>query len=200
MNSSSPTSTPNREFAIDTLADAVRHGANMLITGYASSGKSSLLCALAAHVPHSERVIVIDKTRTVTVLGGDVATVRRVPEDGERCVVQWALETYPDRLIVGDIRDSEVAAFVRAHSAGRSGGMASIPGASARGALDRIEAVMVAASVLNDYRDLPDIRMAISSCYSYVIHLRREGTRGYVSEVLAIQGFKDGDYVLKRVF
>ncbi|MXN76451.1 hypothetical protein GR157_17115 [Burkholderia sp. 4701] len=200
MNSSSPTSTPIREFAIDTLADAVRQGANILIAGHASSGKTSFLCALAAHLPHAERVIVIDETRTVAVLGGDVATVHRVPEDGERCSVQWALETYPDRLVVDDIRDTEVTAFIRAHSAGRSGGMASIPGASARGALDRIEAQVAAASVPNDYSGLPDIRVAISSCFSYVIHLQREGTRRYVSEVLAVQGFKDGDYVLKRVF
>ncbi|VWC42340.1 type II secretion system protein E [Burkholderia lata] len=189
-----------REFCIDTLADAVREGANILITGIASSGKSSLLCALAAYVPHTERVVVLDDLRAVMVLGGDPATVQPVLLDGSCCFVQWAIETYPDRLIVDDLRETEATGFVRAHSVGRAGGMVSMPGTSARGALERLAVLMAVTSAPPDSKSLPDIRLAISKCFSYVIHLQRENNRRYVSEVLAVQGFKDGDYVLNRIF
>jgi len=194
------TSMPGREFGIDTLADAVREGANILITGAASSGKSSLLCALAAYVPHSERVVVLDDSRTVMVLGGDPATVRPVPMTGSCCSVQWAIDTYPDRLIVDDLRDTEVAGFVRAHGADRAGAIVSMPGTSARGALARLAALMAETSAHPHTKSPPDIRLALSKCFSYVIHLQRENNRRYVSEVLAVQGFKDGDYVLNRIF
>ncbi|MBG0880356.1 Flp pilus assembly complex ATPase component TadA [Burkholderia sp. 9775_39] len=194
------TSIPSRDFGIQTLADAVEQGANILITGIASSGKSSLLCALAAYVPHTERMVVLDDARTVAVLGGDPSTIRPVPVDGGCCFVQWAIDTYPDRLIVDDLRDTEASWFVRAHSAGRTGGMASMCGTSARGALARVEVLMVSATGYTDTTSPLDIRHAISRCFSYVIHIQRENGRRYVSEVLAVKGFKDGDYVLERVF
>lgn len=200
MSQSNVTSIPSRDIGIQTLAAAVQMGANILITGIASSGKSSLLCALAAYVPHTERVVVLDDSRTVAVLGGDPATIRPVPVDGSCCFVQWAIETYSDRLIVDDIRDTEVSVFVHAHTAGRTGGMVSMPGTSARGALARVEVLMATAKEHTDARSQLDIRQAISRCFSYVIHIQRESSRRYVSEVLAVKGFKDGDYVLERVF
>lgn len=200
MSTSISISPSSGEFAIDTLADAVRKGANILVCGNASSGKTSFLCSLAAQVPLFERVIVIDDTRTLSVLGGDAATVQQVPAAGERCLVQWALETYPNRLIVDDIRDREVAEFVRAHGFRRLGGLASMHATSARRALDRVEALVAGNSSPTDVTDLSGVRLAISRCFHYVVHLQREGTRRYVSEVLAVLGFKDGDYVLKHVF
>ncbi|MDN7934587.1 ATPase, T2SS/T4P/T4SS family [Burkholderia metallica] len=200
MKSHSVCSNLDRTVAIDELGDAVRRGANILISGIGSSGKSSLLCVLAAQIPLFERVIVIDDSRAVVVLGGDPSSVRPVPVDGDDRVVRWALDTYPDRIIVDDIRDNEASAFVRAHSAGRSGGLASLQASSGRKALGRLEAMLATASGPNQIEELPDIQLTISTCFSYVVHVQREDAGPYVSEVLAVQGFKDGDYVLKRIF
>ncbi len=48
--------------------------------------------------------------------------------------------------------------------------------------------------------ELDDMRKLIAECFHYVLHLRRTGEMRHVSEILEIQGFKNNDYVVNRVF
>jgi pilus assembly protein CpaF len=114
--------------------------------------------------------------------------------------VALCLRFRPDRIIVGEVRGGEAYDFVQALNTGHDGGMGSIHANDARGGLTRLESLAMLGVPSGTRWDLADLRKNIASCINYVVHMRRTGELRHVSEILEIKGFKDNDYILKRVF
>jgi pilus assembly protein CpaF len=93
---------------------AVAAGANLVVSGATSSGKTTLLNALAAHVPRHERVITIEDAAELRLPGDHVVRLEARPATAEgvggasvRDLVRAALRMRPDRLVVGEVRGGE---------------------------------------------------------------------------------------------
>ncbi|AEA65864.1 CpaF family protein [Burkholderia gladioli] len=180
----------------------VRQRANVLVAGGTSSGKTTLLNALNEAIPEEERVITIEDTMELRVDLPNRVRLLSNPDKGvtTQVLVVLCLRLRPDRIIVGEVRGGEAYDFIQALSTGHDGGMGSIHSNDARGGLSRLESLAMLGIPPGSRWELTDMRKAIADCFHYVIHLRRTGELRHVSEVLAIKGFKDGDYVLERVF
>ena len=175
------------------LGEVVRRRANVLVTGATSSGKTTLLAALAGLADRGDRLVVIEDTSELVL--GDLHVVRLEARpgiaDGVRGVamdelVRTALRLRPDRLIVGEFRGAEVLAVVQALNTGHDGSLATCHANSAVDGLRRVETLVMQASPT---WPLVAIRRQVSRSIDVVIHLHRapDGRRRVVEVIEVIE-------------
>jgi pilus assembly protein CpaF len=130
----------------DYLIQAVRGRKNILICGETSSGKTSLMEALSAFVPDSERIVVAEDVRELRLGNAHKVYLEtragfgsHVAEIDLRSLVRESLRMRPDRLIIGECRGAEALDLLQALNTGHEGSMTSIHGSSPRSALKRLE-------------------------------------------------------------
>jgi len=115
---------------------------SMVIIGPTASGKTTLLNAVALMLPPEVKVVTIEETPEINLIGHDnwISLVTRLSsEEGVQDVTLFdllksALRQRPDVVIVGEIRGEEAYTFFQAISLGH-GGLTTIHG-------DNIEAVI----------------------------------------------------------
>ncbi|SCU77673.1 Conjugal transfer protein TrbB [Cupriavidus necator] len=184
------------------LTQLVVQRKNILVAGGTSSGKTTLLNALVAEIPHSERVLSIEDTMELKLAVPN--KVRLLSNADTRVTTQQlvalSLRFRPDRILVGEVRGGEAFDLLQALNTGHDGGMASLHANNARSALSRLESLAMIGIPAGSRWELDDMRKLIAECFHYVLHLRRTGEMRHVSEILEIQGFKHDDYVVNRVF
>lgn len=181
----------------DTLRDAVAARHTILVTGAASSGKTTLLSGLITEIPGQERVVVVEDTTELPVRHPQMVRLESRP-GGEgltpvTCedLVRTALRLRPDRLVVGEIRGSEVVALVQAIDTGHEGALATCHANSAADALSRLESLI--ARVMPDW-PADAARRHLRRCIDLVVHLRRlpTGERRVVEMVRPSEGDRVG--------
>ncbi|MFL9995294.1 ATPase, T2SS/T4P/T4SS family [Paraburkholderia sediminicola] len=190
----------------EALMEAVRQlviqRKNILVAGGTSTGKTTFLNAMGEQIPDDERVISIEDTMELKLRVPNLVRLLSNPdkEVTTQALVALCLRFRPDRIVVGEVRGGEAYDFIQALSTGHDGGLGSIHANDARGALGRLESLAMLGIPPGSRWELADMRKSIADCFNYVIHLRRTGELRHVSEIVEIKGFKDGDYVLNRVF
>ena len=190
------------EALMEAVRQLVLRRKNILVAGGTSTGKTTFLNALGAEIPDDERVITIEDTMELKLRLPNLVRLLSNPDKGvtTQALVALCLRFRPDRIVVGEVRGGEAFDFIQALSTGHDGGLGSIHSNDARGGLSRLESLAMLGIPPGSRWELADMRKAIADCFHYVIHLRRTGELRHVSEVVEIKGFKDGDYVLNRVF
>jgi pilus assembly protein CpaF len=185
------------ESGLAQLRSAIESRQNILISGGTSTGKTTLLNALAAFLPASERLIVIEDTAELQFDQPNVVRfeARRsqpgLPAVTIRDLLKATLRHRPDRVIVGEVRGGEAYDLLQALNTGHAGTLSTIHANSAEQALARLASCVLQADV-----DLPyvAIRQQIGDAIGFVLHLeRRQGVR-CASGLLRIRGYAvDGD-------
>jgi len=134
----------------ELLAACVRARLNVLISGGTSSGKTSLLCAMAGLIPKGERVITVEDMAEIRLDRPHVVPMEARPANSEgrgevtiRELVRNALRMRPDRIIVGEVRGNEVLDMLQALNTGHEGSLTTVHANSAPDALSRLEALVV---------------------------------------------------------
>ena len=132
------------------LKEILNSRESFLISGAAGAGKTTLLRALLSEV-NAERIITIEDTAELQINSQvSVALVAREPNvegRGEITLNQLlveALRMRPDRIVVGEVRSTELVTLLQASSSGHSAA-ATIHANSLNQVLDRIESVAIAA-------------------------------------------------------
>ena len=135
--------------AAEFLAAAVRppSPANVLVCGALGSGKTTLLRALLGEIGDSEVVCTLEQTFELFLEQTHpwvfAAETREPNSDGEGEIgmeelARRSLRTGADRVVVGELRGPEAAAFLSACGTGSDGSMATIHASSPRQALARL--------------------------------------------------------------
>lgn len=111
--------------AAEFLRLAVASGLNILVSGATQSGKTTLLGALLAAAPPTDRVVTVEETFELEPSGDDVVAMQcRQPSlegTGEvslRRLIKEALRMRPDRLVVGEVREAEALDLLIALNSG----------------------------------------------------------------------------------
>jgi pilus assembly protein CpaF len=158
---------------------AVEARCNMVVSGATSSGKTSLLNALAGLVPRRERIITIEDAAELRLPGEHVVRLESRPATSEgvgavtiRQLLRAALRMRPDRLVVGEVRGAEALDMVQALNTGHDGSLATCHANSAVDALRRIESM-----VLEGAPALPlvAVREHVHTSVDLVVHTARAG-------------------------
>jgi pilus assembly protein CpaF len=171
------------------LEDAVARRDNVLVSGATSSGKTTLLNALAANGAAGERIITIEDAAELQVRGEHVVRLEARPPTADgaaavtiRDLVRAALRMRPDRIVVGEVRGPEALDMVQAMSTGHDGSLATCHANSAADALRRVEVMMLqGASGL----PLAAVRELVHAAIDLVVHVVRgsDGRRRVASVV-----------------
>ncbi|HEX7416758.1 MAG TPA: ATPase, T2SS/T4P/T4SS family [Steroidobacteraceae bacterium] len=186
------------------IAAAIRGKQNLLISGGTGTGKTSLLNALSALIPDTERVVVMEDSHELELQRQHVVHLEAQPGDAEgrgqvsiRDLFRATLRMRPDRIVVGEIRGAEALELIAATTSGHGGCMSTLHAASPRDALARLETM----AMMSDVRmPLTALRSRIASGIDMVIQVERcaDGRRR-VSEVAHVLGPDPSDgYMLRE--
>jgi pilus assembly protein CpaF len=191
--------------AIEFLAACVRGRANIMISGGASSGKTTLLNVLASFIPDRERLITIEDAAELRLGKPHVVGLEARPPNVEgrgeitvRDLVRNALRMRPDRIIVGEVRGGEALDMLQAMNTGHEGSLSTAHANSPRHALWRLETMALMSDV-----DLPllHLREQIAAAIDVVVHMARlpDGRR-VAFHVASVDGIHEGRPVVTEVF
>ena len=107
------------------LQACVRLRLNIVISGGSGTGKTTLLNAVSAFIPSSERIITIEDPIELKLQQGHVLSMEARPPNIEgrnqvtpRDLVRNALRMRPDRIIVGEVRGAEAFDMMQAMNTG----------------------------------------------------------------------------------
>ena len=180
------------------LIAAIRAEQNVLISGGTGTGKTTLLNALAAHIPDGNRIVVIEETAEIHLDKPNLlrfeARRAQIPLGHETPLpavtiadlVRATLRHRPGRIIVGEVRGAEAFDLLQALNTGHLGSLTTIHANSAEQALTRLAHCVLTANVGLPHRS---IREAIALAIHLVVHIARiNGARG-VTELVSVSGF-----------
>lgn len=192
--------TLNEDGAI-LLKTLVLSGYNIFVSGGTSSGKTTLLNALAEAIPKEERVIVIEDSmelqlpyienivhmecRRGNVLGRGVITMSDL--------IKSSLRMRPDRIIVGEVRGKEVMDMLNAMNTGHQGSLSTGHGNSVSGMLKRLESMYLMAVSLN----IDAIRGQIAEGIDIMVHIEKiNGIDRRITEISELVTYEKGEFIL----
>ena len=161
------------------LADAVRNGANLVVSGGTGSGKTTLLNALAAEAPTDARIITVEDAAELRLPQPHVVRLESRPPNAEgagrvtaRELVRNALRMRPDRIVVGECRGAEALDMLQAMNTGHEGSMTTCHANSCDDALRRLETMVLLAEA-----GLPieAVRDQLASAVDLIVQVARSG-------------------------
>jgi pilus assembly protein CpaF len=176
--------------------------ANLLISGGSSSGKTTLLNALASSIESYERIVTIEDAAELRLQQDHVCRLEALMNADKkvtlRDLVRHGVRMRPDRLIVGEVRGGEALDMLQAMNTGHDGSMTTIHANSPRDALSRLETLVLMAGL-----ELPvrAIRQQVHSAINIVVHMGRlqDGSRKVLS-IAELTSFDDQTIALQELF
>ncbi len=180
----------------ELLAGLVKAKVNILISGGTGSGKTTLLNILSGYIPEGERIITIEDTAELQLQQSHVvrletrtANVEGAGEVTMRSLLKNTLRMRPDRIVLGEVRGSEVIDMLQAMNTGHDGSLTTVHANSPRDALSRLENLVGLGGVTLPVKAL---RQQISAGIHVVVQASRmnDGTRKIVSlhEITGMEG------------
>lgn len=180
--------------AVEFLKKLVKSGYNIFISGGTGSGKTTFMNALSSFIPTDERIITIEdnaelqiqgvknlvrmEARSANSEGGMAVTIRDL--------IKSSLRMRPDRILIGEVRGSEVIDLLQALNTGHDGSISTGHANSPEDMLLRLETMVLMGMEL----PLPAVRRQIASGIDVIVHLGRLRDKSRkVLEIIEILGY-----------
>ncbi|AYB00039.1 CpaF family protein [Lachnoanaerobaculum umeaense] len=195
--------TPQIAKVLETL---VRAKYNIFISGGTGSGKTTFLNALSNYIPKSERVITIEDSAELQIVGIDNLVkleTRNSNSSGKgmitiRDLIRTSLRMRPERIIVGEVRGAETLDMLQAMNTGHDGSLSTGHANSTRDMLSRLETMVLMGA---EGLPLEAIRQQISSAVDIIIHLSRLRDHSRKTmEISEVMGLNDGEIELNPLY
>ncbi|MBX7133547.1 MAG: Flp pilus assembly complex ATPase component TadA [Fimbriimonadaceae bacterium] len=192
------------------LQACVRARLNIIISGGAGSGKTSLLGAIASEIDlQHERLIVIEDTAELLIgrAGDHVVRLETRPANsfGEGRItisdlVINALRMRPDRLVIGEVRGPEALYMLQAMNTGHAGSLTTLHANAPEELPDRLETLVLMARETEGLT-LAAIRRQICTLNIIVQQERMEDGSRKVVSIAGLAGLDErGQVVVQDVF
>jgi pilus assembly protein CpaF len=161
----------------DLLQAMVDRRLSTLVTGAAGTGKTTVLAALLGCVAPSERIVLVEDSGELAPDHPHVVHLEARPPNLEgagaitlRELLRQALRMRPDRLVVGEVRGSEVLDLLAALNTGHDGGFGTLHANSVADVPARLEALALAAGLGRQA-----LHSQVAAGVDAVVHLGRDG-------------------------
>ncbi len=180
----------------ELLSALVKVKCNIIISGGTGSGKTTLLNILSSFIPTDERIVTIEDTAELQLQQDHVIRLEtRTPNiegKGEitmRALVKNSLRMRPNRIVLGEVRSSEVIDMLQAMNTGHEGSLTTIHANSPRDALGRLENLVGMGGISIPSKAL---RQLIAASIHFIVQIARlsDGSRRVVSieEISGMEG------------
>lgn len=193
------------EEAAELLKSLVCAGFNLFISGGTGSGKTTVLNALSQYIPKEERIITIEDSAELQLIGKPNLVrleTRNANTEGVlpitiRDLIRTALRMRPNRLIVGECRGAEALDVLQAMNTGHDGSLSTGHANSCQDMLSRLETMVLMGMEL----PLTAIRSQIASGIDVLVHLgrMRDGSRKILA-ITELAEYKDGEIRLNDIY
>lgn len=194
-----------REIA-DKLQMLVKAKYNIFICGGTGSGKTTFLNALSNYIPKDERVITIEDSAELQIVGVDNLVTMETRNSNTAGVggisiqdlIKASLRMRPERIVVGEVRGAEALDMLQAMNTGHDGSLSTGHANSTQDMLSRLETM-----VLQGTSGLPleAIRQQIASALDIIIHLSRLRDKSRKTmEICEVVGYKNGQIELNPLY
>lgn len=192
---------------LDYLSALIRHGnCTFLIGGEVGTGKTTLVKALATQIDENEAILIIEDTQEVVLERTFVRTLltREANTEGAGRIapahaIRTGMRMAMNRIILGEMRDSEAAeAFIDVCASGHSG-MSTIHARSAKDAISRLELFLSRAQ---GAVGIDTIRRQIANALNVVVYigLDAENKKRRIFEVVEVGTSADGAVQISPMF
>lgn len=179
---------------------------NIFISGGTGSGKTTFLNALSNYIPKDERVITIEDSAELQIVGVENLVsleTRNANTSGAgqitiRDLIKSSLRMRPERIIVGECRGGEALDMLQAMNTGHDGSLSTGHANSTEDMLSRLETM-----VLQGAAGLPleAIRQQIASAVDIIIHLSRLRDKSRKTmEITEVVGYENGKIILNPLY
>lgn len=190
----------------DKLELLVKAKYNIFICGGTGSGKTTFLNALSNYIPKDERVITIEDSAELQIVGVENLVsleTRNANASGAgqitiRDLIKSSLRMRPERIVVGEVRGGEALDMLQAMNTGHDGSLSTGHANSTQDMLSRLETM-----VLQGAPGLPleAIRQQIASAVDIIIHLSRLRDKSRKTmEITEVVGFENGQIILNPLY
>ena len=179
---------------------------NIFICGGTGSGKTTFLNALSNYIPKDERVITIEDSAELQIVGVDNlvsletrnANAAGVGEITIRDLIKSSLRMRPERIVVGEVRGGEALDMLQAMNTGHDGSLSTGHANSTHDMLSRLETMVLQGA---DGLPLEAIRQQIASAIDIIVHLSRLRDKSRKTmEITEVLGLKDGHIELNPLY
>ena len=190
----------------DVLEKLIRAKYNIFICGGTGSGNTTFLNALSNYIPKDERVITIEDSAELQIIGVDNlvsletrnANASGVGQITIRDLIKSSLRMRPERIVVGEVRGAEALDMLQAMNTGHDGSLSTGHANSTRDMLSRLETMVLQGS---EGLPLQAVRQQIASAVDIIIHLSRLRDHSRrTMEISEITGYENGEIQLNPLY
>ena len=190
---------------LTVLKHAVESKRNIIISGGTGTGKTTMLNLISNYIPRNERIITIEDSAELSLHHPHVVRLETRPPNTEgrgrvssRDLVINALRMRPDRIIVGEVRSSEIIELLQAMNTGHDGSMSTLHANSSRDAIVRIETLLAISGYEASEQSVSRL---IASAVDMIVQLvRLPDGRRMVREIVAVEQDEHYRCALKPVY
>jgi pilus assembly protein CpaF len=195
--------SPEAKEYIEIVVDLEK---NLIVSGGTGSGKTSLLNAISAKIPETERIIVIEDSSELQLQQPHVLSFETASADRHghgavtiRDLFHSALRMRPDRIVIGECRGGEALDLIQAMTSGHGGSMSTLHANTSTDALNRLETMALMSGI---EMPLSALRAQVASAIDVVIQLNRlNDGRRMVTEISEVGPLSPtGQYQVTRIF
>lgn len=179
------------------LSSAVKSGMNILVSGGTQAGKTTLLNALIAEIPRTQRVITIEEVFELQPMFPDLVQMQTRSSNLQgtgaislRQLIKEALRMRPSRIVVGEVREAEALDLLLALNSGLPG-MGTLHANSARDAITKLQTLPLLAGENISHKFIaPTVASAIDLVVQ--VSLAVDGARRLI-EIVRVTGRYEND-------
>ena len=176
-----------------SIQSAVKNKKNILFVGGTGTGKTTATNAVLNEIAKTgDRLVILEDTKELQCTAPNVVFLRTQDTVDMTRLLKSTMRLRPDRIIVGEVRDSAALALLKAWNTGHPGGVSTVHANSAYDGLLRLEQFIQEA--------LPSPQQVlIGEAVDLVIYIERMNFGRKVKEMAKISGYKNGEYQLKYI-
>lgn len=184
------------------LLGAIEAGRSILIAGPTSSGKTTMLGALARAIAPASRVIAVEEATSLALSQESAVQLEASVAYDMRYLVRQAIAMHPQRILLDECRGPEAYDWVTAAASGTEGSLMTVHGSTTHDALARLETLAMLGSTDSNPRGL---REQIARSIDLIVVLNRTPGGGFlvhkITELLGIDldAFRLSDVYYYRV-
>ena len=179
---------------VEIIREAVRKRKNILVVGGTGTGKTTFVNAIINEIKlltPQHRLLILEDTQELQCSAENFVAMRTNDDISMQDLLKITMRQRPDRIIIGEVRGKEALDMIKAWNTGHPGGVCTVHANDARAGLLRIE------QLISEVSETP-MRELVAEAIDIVVFLVRDPKIGpRLSELISVEGVKDGDYIFK---